>query len=172
MAMNSISGVMMPCARVVHLRHAATGLGAQRRATQRRKIFEAALFFLARLVGGVKRQVAIVDRLQFAAFVFFNVAARQESNRGATTADLRAHRTASPDRPTVHSCRKRAPAGSLQASCRNCAFGFARFRERERARRAVRRRCRCVANLATACRDACRCFVSAGLIAALICELS
>ena len=67
--------------RVVHLRHATPRLCAQRRATQSRKIFEAALFFLARLVSGIESQVAIVDRFDVAALIFLNVTARDESNR-------------------------------------------------------------------------------------------
>ncbi len=65
-------------ARIMHLRHAGTWLRAQRRATQRGKIFEAIpFFFLPRLVGRIKSQIAIVDRLQLASLILLHIAARK-----------------------------------------------------------------------------------------------
>ena len=58
----------------MHLRDARTFLRAQRRAAQRGKIFEAAFIFLSRVLRRVERQIAIVDRLERAALVLFNVA--------------------------------------------------------------------------------------------------
>ncbi len=64
-------------ARIVHLRHTTTRLGAQRRAAERREVVQTALLFLSGVVCGVKRQIAVIDRLQFATFVCFNVATRE-----------------------------------------------------------------------------------------------
>src|SRR5262249_34458931 len=58
---------------VMHLRHARTLLGAQRCSPERRKIFKTSFVFLSRLIRRVETQITIVDRLNQAAFVFFDI---------------------------------------------------------------------------------------------------
>src|SRR5262249_59042801 len=77
----------------VHLRYARPFLRAQRRAAQRRKVFEAT--FVTRGLRSFECQVAIVDWLNAAAFVFFDVAAADDPiapQLGKTFTDIRAYR--------------------------------------------------------------------------------
>ena len=62
----------------MHLSYALPWPGFQWNPAQRGEVFEAAFLFHARLVCGVERQVAVVDRFPLAAVVLLDVAARQD----------------------------------------------------------------------------------------------
>ena len=62
----------------MHLSYAGALLRAQGRAAESRKIFQPAFLSLARLVGGIVRQITIIDGLHVATFILFDIAARSD----------------------------------------------------------------------------------------------
>ncbi len=111
MAMNSISGVMMPARAYGELRDDFARLGAQRPAAladQAGKFHEAILLRLAGELGVFAGEIAIVHRLHFAAVVFLHIAALQNPFAAQRRQTFLRRAFEMRDRPTGRSNHRRA----------------------------------------------------------------